>query len=319
MKTLVSILSFLVLWPLSLSQAQLYPWNEAGVTLGSVHTIVRDVEVTKRFWALFGGQPITIGGIDVIKLPGVFVFMHPGEPSGPSRGAVVDHLGVSSPNPYELIKRLVGADVKTDSINPATLRDPSWTRGSRQQTWTHVYSPDGLRVAIETNPCAFTPPGSRQSDEDPCPEQIVTAAQHGDPAAPIGGSLLHFYLKDNAEEGRFRDFYAKYFGGKIIRSAGTNFVIPGAKLNVETSPAGPLPSNKGRALDSIGFEVKNLEEFCKKLEAAGVKFDQPYSKTRYKSFAHAAFIDAWGIPVQLTEGLKPVCHQERYQGPLICS
>jgi len=61
---------------------------------------------------------------------------------------------------------------------------------------------------------------------------------------------------------------------------------------------------KGRTLDHIGFEVTNLEEFCKKLEANGVKFDQPYSKTRHKSFASAQFTDPWGISIELTEGLR---------------
>jgi hypothetical protein len=319
MKNLISILSFVVLLPSPRSQAQLYARNEAGVTVGAVHTIVRDAEATRKFWALFGGVPLKIEGIEVMKLPGLFIFMHPGEPSGPSRGAIVDHIGVNSPDPYDLIKRLVAAGVKTDSVNPETMRDPSWTPSHRQQSWTHVYSPDGLRVEIETNPCAFVPAGSRISREDPCPELIIGSAQHGDPAAPIGAGLLHFDLKDKAEVDGFHAFYAKYFGAKMVQSAGTHFEIPGAKLIVEISPEGPRASNKGRALDSIGFEVKNLEEFCKKLEAAGVKFDQPYSKTRYQSFAHAAFTDPWGTPVQLTEGLKPVCHQDKYQGAMICS
>ena len=318
-KRLFSILSFLVVLASSDLQAQLYPQNEAGVTVGAVHTIVRDVAATKKFWALFDGTPMKIEGIDVVKLPGVFIFLHPGEPSGPSRGAVVDHIGMNSPDPYTLIQRLVAAGVKTDTINPTTLRDPSWTNSNRQQSWTHVYSPDGLRVEIETNPCAFVPAGSRISKDDPCPELIIGSAQHGDPAAPIGEGLLHFYFKDKTDVDGFHAFYAKYFGGKMVQSAGTNFVIPGAKIVMEVSPDGPPASNKGRALDSIGFEVKNLEEFCKKLEAAGVKFDQPYSKTRYKSFAHAAFTDPWGTPVQLTEGLKPVCHQDHYQGAMICS
>ena len=39
----------------------------------------------------------------------------------------------------------------------------------------------------------------------------------------------------------------------------------------DAAPAG----TRGRGLDHIGFEVKNLEDFCKKLEAAGQKFDRP--------------------------------------------
>ena len=38
----------------------------------------------------------------------------------------------------------------------------------------------------------------------------------------------------------------------------------------------PQAATKGRSLDHIGFEVKGLEAFCKKLEASGVTFDGPY-------------------------------------------
>ena len=60
---------------------------------------------------------------------------------------------------------------------------------------------------------------------------------------------------------------------------------------------------KGRALDHVGFEVKNLEAFCRKLEANGIKLDQPYSKTRHKDFASAELTDNYGVSVELTEGL----------------
>ena len=57
-------------------------------------------------------------------------------------------------------------------------------------------------------------------------------------------------------------------------------------------------------VDHIGFEVKNLEEFCKRLEASGVKFDKPYSKTRHDGFASAELSDPYGVSVELTEGLN---------------
>ena len=56
-----------------------------------------------------------------------------------------------------------------------------------------------------------------------------------------------------------------------------------------------LSPSKGRAVDHIGFEVANLQAFCKKLEANGVKLEQPYSKTRHKGFASAMlYRDPWG-------------------------
>ena len=65
----------------------------------------------------------------------------------------------------------------------------------------------------------------------------------------------------------------------------------------------PVPT-KGRAIDHVGFEVKNLEAFSKRLESVGVKFDKPYSRSRYPSYASAEFTDPWGVTVELTEGVN---------------
>jgi len=69
----------------------------------------------------------------------------------------------------------------------------------------------------------------------------------------------------------------------------------------ETAPAG----TRGRALDHIGFEVRNLEEFCKKLEAAGIKLDRPYTKLPNSMTAIAFLTDPWGTYIELTENLAP--------------
>jgi hypothetical protein len=48
----------------------------------------------------------------------------------------------------------------------------------------------------------------------------------------------------------------------------------------------PVRVLRGRALDYSGFEVKNLEEFCTKLEADGVKLAVPYRKGPALGIAH---------------------------------
>ena len=52
-------------------------------------------------------------------------------------------------------------------------------------------------------------------------------------------------------------------------------------------------TTKGRTLDHIGFDVKNLEAFTKKLEAAGIKLDCPYTKNEQAGTA-LAFITVSG-------------------------
>ncbi len=64
-----------------------------------------------------------------------------------------------------------------------------------------------------------------------------------------------------------------------------------------------LAPTKGRALDHIGFEVKNPEAFCHKLEAAGVHFDVPFRKVPALGISVAFFTDPWGTYIELTEGL----------------
>ena len=59
----------------------------------------------------------------------------------------------------------------------------------------------------------------------------------------------------------------------------------------------------GRAIDHFGLEVKGLEAFCKKLEAAGVKFDTAYHVVPGTGIKSAFITDPVGARIELTEGL----------------
>ena len=60
---------------------------------------------------------------------------------------------------------------------------------------------------------------------------------------------------------------------------------------------------KGRSLDHIGFEVDNLEAFCKQLEAKGITLDRPYTRIDELDIAFAFLTDPDGTYIELTEGL----------------
>src|SRR6185503_9651986 len=88
-------------------------------------------------------------------------------------------------------------------------------------------------------------------------------------------------------------WYTEVFGAKPGR--GNAVLIPGLQRGLAFGmnvghPDAPRPS-KGYTLDHIGFEVTNLESFCKKLLAMGIVFEYNYSTTRYKSFASAGITD----------------------------
>jgi hypothetical protein len=55
-------------------------------------------------------------------------------------------------------------------------------------------------------------------------------------------------------------------------------------------------------LDHIGFEVTNLEAFCRELVARGLTLGAPYTKGA-DGVARAMLIDPWGTSIELTEGL----------------
>jgi catechol 2,3-dioxygenase-like lactoylglutathione lyase family enzyme len=283
MMTLVSILSLVMLWP----SAQLYAPNEMGVSMGHVYTIVRDVDTTERFWILMGGIPLKVDGVDVIKFPGIFIFLRKGEPSGGTAGTAVDHIGFHVPNGEELVAKLRAAGVKMDP-NAGTRR---------KSTWGNVYSPDGVKVEI--------------LDSSRSTAAIGTS---GVPApSPLFGSIasdhIHFFVPESSLAD-IQAWYAKTFGARpFVDRVSASFDavradnIPGVELKFSRSPDSPAPT-KGRALDHIGFEVKNLEAFCKKLEASGVKLDLPYSNTRRERYASAELVDPWGTSIELTEGLN---------------
>ena len=77
---------------------------------------------------------------------------------------------------------------------------------------------------------------------------------------------------------------------------------PGMNLSFGNARAGRA-ATKGRAIDHIGFEIKNLEAFCKKLEAKGVKFDVPYRVDAKTGLKSAFLTDPLGTYIELTEGL----------------
>ena len=100
-----------------------------------------------------------------------------------------------------------------------------------------------------------------------------------------------------------KQWYVKTFGA----GAASQRDFPAATFNggeVDFLPATmPTAPTKGRTLDHIGFEVKSLEAFCKKLEAAGVKFDAPYRELPNVGLKIAFILDPIGTRIELTEGL----------------
>lgn len=104
-------------------------------------------------------------------------------------------------------------------------------------------------------------------------------------------------------------WYAKVLGGvpgKCVGIDGTDCVeVPGASLAMSKSET-KLDPTAGRSLDHIGFEVKNLPEFLKRMEAEGVTIMQGLTPSAFASKMRVAFIvDPWGTKMEITEGIAP--------------
>lgn len=244
------------------SWAQLPPPNDAGVTMGHIHMVTPNVEATKNVFATMGGVVTKReGALDIVKFPGVLIFFREGQPTGPSAGSVVNHIGFLVPNVQQAIAKWKAAGLNAEMGNNRTDQG-------------NVMTPEGVRLEIQ---------------EDKA--QTV----------PIRSHHVHFHVAESAIP-EIQAWYAKTFGAKPgMRGQNQAADVPGMNLTFSRYTEPTLPT-RNRALDHIGFEVKNLEAFCKKLEAAGVKLDRPYGHTA-TGLGIAFITDPWGTYIELNEGL----------------
>jgi catechol 2,3-dioxygenase-like lactoylglutathione lyase family enzyme len=253
------------------SAAQLAPPNEAGITTGHMHLVVRDVQASKAFFVGLGGAAVKLGQIEGVKFPGVVFLLRQGEPTGGSAGSIVDHLGFLVKDGPASVERFKALGTKME-LNASG-------RGG------FFYTPDGLRLEMPERPALAT---------------------------PIVFDQIHFFVHEPAAAGKtmadMEAWYARVFGAQPGQPGGNPAtayeakILPGVNLRYSKNPT-PVAATRGRALDHIGFEVSNLEAFCKKLEAAGIKFDMPYTKRPDLGIAIAFITDPWGTYIELTEGL----------------
>ena len=121
-------------------------------------------------------------------------------------------------------------------------------------------------------------------------------------AEPIRMHHIHWNITAVPE---MQAWYAKVFGAKPgMRGTNVAADLPGVNLTfgkVDVTNVG----TRGRALDHIGFEVRDLQGFIARLEAAGIKTEGPMRKAGNGTTSIAFLTDPWGTYIELTEGLAP--------------
>jgi len=253
------------------------------VVYGHHHLNTTNMEAQKKFYVeALGGKLLKIGANqqEVIAFPGVLMFFRPMQaPTGGTIGTTVNHIGFSVPDLRPLV-----AKIKANGFKMITTDSVAAT----------VKVTDDIAAASPTTNIAYA-----LGPEDTKVEFVEVKTQ----TAPIQLHHLHFFGQQNTE---MQAWYAKTFGAKLLPpNPGSAFVqdqLPGLFLNFTPSPT-PTVGTTGRALDHIGFEIKNLEAFTKKLEADGIKLDRPYTKVAALGIAIAFIKDPWGTNIELTEGL----------------
>lgn len=288
---LASVLALIVCVPLPRMSAQILN-KEAPVVVGHYHLNVTSVEAHKKFWVdTLGGTAMTFGPdrVNVIKFPGVLLMLNVQTPTGPTRGTAFDHIGFAVPDVPALTARVVANGYTlTTGREPAPGQEAAAAAGTAAPygRFAYLLGPDGAKV------------------------ELVTSAEANAP--PIVHHHVHFINKQYVE---MQQWYMKAFDA-TLRPGQTDFFIgadlPGVGYMLNffrwegDQSVNPVPT-KGRVVDHVGFEVKNLAAFCKNLEAKGIRLTTPYRKAPALNGAASAFItDPWGVSIELTEGLDKV-------------
>ena len=133
------------------------------------------------------------------------------------------------------------------------------------------------------------------------PEDIrIEIMEVKDQAQPVMFHHMHLSVPDPETT---REWYVKTFGAMPGTRRGPAAMIPGGEVDFLKARM-PQEPTKGRSLDHIGFEVKDLAAFVKKLEADAIKMDMPYTDMTQRIGLKIAFIiDPVGTRIELTEGL----------------
>jgi catechol 2,3-dioxygenase-like lactoylglutathione lyase family enzyme len=289
-KKFLSAATVLLTCAAALSFAQLVSHPAAPVRVGHYHLNVTSIEEHQKFWVnTLGGTAIKFGGMDVVKFPDALIFLSLKKPTGPTRGTAFDHIGFAVPDVPAMATKLAAAGYKeTTSREPAPGAPPAQAPAAGTSAvygrFADFLGPDGVKI------------------------ELVTASEPNAPA--IASHHIHFINKQYVE---MQQWYMKAFDA-TLRSGQTEFFI-GADLPVvgyslnffrwEGDPSISHVPTAGRVVDHVGFEVKDLEAFCKALEAKGIRLVRPYTKNTaaMNGVATAMIMDPWGVSIELTEGL----------------
>jgi catechol 2,3-dioxygenase-like lactoylglutathione lyase family enzyme len=264
MRTLIAGLFLASTMAAGPAAAQYAPFNETGVTMGHWHLSSQDVEANKKLFVGMGGRDISRGAAASVQFPGARINLNLGSDppgKGGSVGSVINHVGFIVNNVQARVAEWKAAGV------------PVLPGNNNRLDQAFVVTPDGVRIEI-----------------------LEDKAQ----AVPIKHEHVHFFLTE-ADLPRAVAWYAKTFGGKAgTRNNQPVVDVPGAQLRFARADAAQAKT-RGRVLDHIGFDVKDHAAFVKKIEAEGIKLDQPPRRNEATGVIITYITDPWGTRIELVQ------------------
>lgn len=255
---------FLATWVLAAATAvaQPAPFNEIGVTMGHWHIISKDVEANKKLFLAMGGKLFMPGGNPLVMFPGVYVnlVLNEEKGNGGTEGSVVNHVGFTVDNVQQRVAQWKAAGV---TVLPGN-------NGRMDQAF--VVTPDGVRMEIL---------------EDKT-QGMQIRHEHVHLSVPA------------ADVAKAQAWYAKTFAGTAgTRNNNPIVDVPGAQIRFASADAKQAPT-RGRVLDHIGFDVRDIGAMVKKLEADGIKLDEPVRKSASGNTV-TYITDPWGTRVEIVQ------------------
>ncbi len=286
LRILPALVLLFLLAPASSTFAQLAAAKDGPIVYGHHHVNATNLDEHKKFWAdTLGGTVVKVGtnNLEIVRMTNVLVFMRAQAAKGGTKGSVHDHIGLSVPNLRAVLDRVKANGYRnitvTDALPGMTVKGDIVDLGTGAvSAIAYVLGPDDVKV-----------------------ELLEMKAQ----AEPAKLHHVHFYGTQQTE---MRDWYVKVFGATAAPPANPNFItanLPGVGLNFSLSKEPTVPTT-GRVLDHIGFEVRNLQEFLKRLESQGIKPTVSYRRIDALDTAIAFVVDPWGTNIELSEGLAKI-------------
>jgi catechol 2,3-dioxygenase-like lactoylglutathione lyase family enzyme len=242
--------------------AQPAPFNQTGVTMGHWHIVSKDMEANKKLFLAMGGKLFMPGGNPLMMFPGVYInlVLDTEKGDGGTPGSVVNHVGFIVDNVQQRVAQWKAAGVPVLPGNDNRLDQ------------AFVVTPDGVRIEI-----------------------LEDKTQ----SMPLRHEHVHLFLTET-EIPKAQAWYAKTFGGKTGTRNGAPIVdLPGVQVRFGMADMKQAPTRR-RVLDHIGFDVKDHQAFVKKIQAEGIKLDEPVRKGATGSTI-TYITDPWGTRIEIIE------------------